>query len=77
VAALAPNLASKFRGAGQIPVCTVEMHVQEDTGYLRKHMREALDQLESDGQLSVAELKTDGKKRRARSYPNEALVTFL
>lgn len=77
MAALAPNLASKFRGAGQIPVSTVEMHVQEDTGYLRKHMREALDQLESDGQLSVAELKTDGKKRRARSYPNEALVTFL
>lgn len=39
-------------------------------------MREALTQLESTGQLRVAELKTDGKKRRARTYPNEALITF-
>jgi three-Cys-motif partner protein len=77
MAPLVFNLASKFRGAGQIPASRAEAHVQDDTGYLRKHMGEALEQLESGGQLKVAELKTDGKRRRARSYPNEALVTFL
>jgi hypothetical protein len=55
----------------------VEAYVHDETGYLRSHMGEALSQLESDGKLKVAELKTDGKKRRARSYPNEALITFL
>ncbi len=76
-APLAASLSAKFRGAGQIPVKRVETYVQDFTAYLRKHMREALQQLETDGKLKVAENKTDGKKRRAKSFPNEALVTFL
>jgi hypothetical protein len=55
----------------------VETYVLDFTAYLRKHMREALIQLETDGKLKVADNKTDGKRRRARSFPNEALVTFL
>ena len=55
----------------------IEAYIQDHTPYLRKHMGEALGQLESDGRLKVAEIKTDGKKRRAGTYPNEALVTFL
>lgn len=74
---LAADLVSKFRGAGEITVKRVEAYVQDDTPYLRKHMGEALGQLESSGRLKVAEMKTDGKKRRTRSYPNEALVSFL
>lgn len=74
---LAEQLSSKFLSSGQIAVKLVEDYVQDDTGYLRSHMGEALSQLESDGKLSVAELKKDGKRRRARSYPNEALVIFL
>jgi three-Cys-motif partner protein len=77
VAPLVVELASKFRGVGQLPVSLVETHVQDDTGYLRKHMGEALEQLESTGQLKVAESKIDGKRRRAGTYPNEALVTFI
>jgi three-Cys-motif partner protein len=74
---LAKQLSSKFISYGQIPVKLVEDYVQDDTGFLRSHMGEALSQLESDGKLKVAELKRDGKRRRAHSYPNEALVTFL
>jgi hypothetical protein len=74
---LAADMATKFRPAGQVPVKRVEAHVQDGTAYLRKHMGEALLQLETDGKLKVAENKTDGKKRRAKSFPNEALVTFL
>jgi len=77
VAPLASDLTSQFRGMGELLVKQVETYVQDHTAYLRKHMAEALGQLETDHHLQVAELKTDGKKRRARSYPNEALVTFL
>jgi hypothetical protein len=74
---LAQALVSKFRGTGEIPVKRIEAYIQDHTPYLRKHMREALEQLESDGRLKVAEIKTDRKKRRGGTYPNEALVTFL
>ena len=40
-------------------------------------MREALGQLETNGRLKVGEIKADGKKRRANTYPNDALLTFL
>jgi hypothetical protein len=75
---LSAALSAKFRGAGQIAVKRVETYVHDDTAYLRKHMGEALKHLESEqGKLKVAETKTDGQKRRANSFPNEALVTFL
>jgi hypothetical protein len=76
---LAVDISAKFRGAGQIPVKQVETYVQDHTAYLRKHMVEALKHLEvaPAAKLKVAEMKTDGQKRRAKSFPNEALVTFL
>jgi three-Cys-motif partner protein len=77
MAPLAADMSAKFRTAGQIPVKRVEAYVQDFTAYLRKHMGEALVQLETNGRLKVADSKTDGKKRRAKSFPNEALVTFL
>ena len=74
---LAADLTAKFRGAGEIAVKKVETFVNDETAYLRKHMGEALGQLELGGKLKVAEMKNDGKKRRKGSYPNEALVTFI
>lgn len=74
---LAAAMATKFRLSGQVPVKRVETYVQDETAYLRKHMGEALLQLESAGKLKVAENKTDGKKRRAKSFPNDALVTVV
>lgn len=71
-------MSAKFQGAGQIPVKRVETYVQDHTAYLRKHMVEALKLLESEpGKLKVAETKTDGQKRRGKTFPNEVLVTFL
>jgi len=57
-------------------VATVEEYVQNDTAYLRKHMLDALKLLEKAGDLAVADTKADGKKRRAGTYPNDALVRF-
>lgn len=48
VAPLAADLTTiKFRGAGGIAVKKVETFVNDDTAYLRKHMGEALGQLEA------------------------------
>jgi len=77
MAPLAADLANKFRGAGPVPVKKVETYVQDDTAYLRKHMGEALKQLEGEpGKLKVSVTKTDGQKRRGKTFPNEVVVTF-
>lgn len=74
---LKSDLIQKFRAAGEIPVERVETHTFNKTGFLRKHMREVLDNLESAGTVKVAPLQTNGKRRRRNTYPNAALVTFL
>lgn len=76
-APLIDALVASFRGKGQIVVEQVETFVQDDTAYVRKHMGEVLLQLETGGNLSVAPTKTDGTNRRAKSFPNDAQVTFL
>jgi three-Cys-motif partner protein len=72
---LKSDLAARFRGR-QVTVRQVEAYVLDVTGFIRKHMGEALGALESEGAIVVAEMKTDGKKRKAGSFPNEALITF-
>lgn len=74
---LKSNLIQGFRGAGEIPVGRVETYTFDKTGFLRKHMREVLDNLESEGLVKVALVKTNGKKRLRNTYPNDALITFL
>src|SRR5258707_826005 len=76
VAPLISDLQSKFHGAIQIPTQQVETFIQDKTPYLRKHMGEALTQLESSGRLKVAQFKSDGKRRRSGTYPNDALLSF-
>jgi len=73
---LASDLKSHFRAKPKMQIATVEEYVQNDTAYLRKHMVDALKLLEKAGDLAVADTKADGKKRRAGSYPNDALIRF-
>lgn len=76
ISLLAEELIQKFGGAGELLVERVESYVNDESAYLRKHMGEALQQLEDQGRVSIAPLKTDGSKRRAKSFPNEAKITF-
>jgi hypothetical protein len=75
-AGLASDLSSFFKGKPQLDVKHVERYVEDETAYLRKHMREALNLLESSGGITVADKKSDGKKRRAGTFPNGTLVHF-
>jgi three-Cys-motif partner protein len=74
---LAANLASHFKGHGQMDVKTIERHVNDETAYIRKHMRDALKLLQSKGGLKVADKKADGKPHKPGTFPTGALVTFL
>jgi hypothetical protein len=76
-APLAHELIQKYRGTGLRPVSIIQTHVEDNTAYLGKHMREALQQLEIDQRLTVSATKSDGKKRRAKSFPPDVLVTFV
>ena len=74
---LRSDLIQQFQPAGEIPIERVETFVFNETGFLRKHMGEVLENLESEGQVKVADLKTNGKRRLRNTYPNDALITFL
>jgi hypothetical protein len=58
-------------------MCSTNTTPSNRTVHLRKHMGEALLALETGKQLIVAETKTDGKNRRAKTFPNDARITFL
>lgn len=57
-------------------VSKVQKFVEEETSYIAKHMRRALNIMELDGMIKVDALKSDGTKR-TRGFPEDAIVTFL
>jgi three-Cys-motif partner protein len=77
LAPLVDDIQVHFRKVARIRSGQVLSYVQNQTPFIKKHMDEALVELESTGRLVVADLKTDGTKRRKNSYPDDALLTFL
>jgi three-Cys-motif partner protein len=73
---LASSVRGRFAGRGTIPAATVRLFVEDETAYLKKHMTSALQDLEQGGGLSVQATKSDGTKRKAKSYPDNALLSF-
>lgn len=61
----------------KIAVLEIKNFVELETPYLAKHMRDTLKQLEDQGRLCVDPCKQDGKKRKQKSFPEEAIVTFI
>jgi three-Cys-motif partner protein len=72
---LAKDLLTKFQG-DKLTVDKVKRYVEDNTSYIASHMRAALRILEQTDQLRVDPYKTDGKKRRRNSYPDNAIVEF-
>lgn len=73
---LAAQVREEFRLKGTVTGFQVRTFVENKTAYLKKHMTVALKQEEEGGHLKVEDLKTDGKKRRANSYPDEARLAW-
>ncbi|OGQ27433.1 MAG: hypothetical protein A2W61_01205 [Deltaproteobacteria bacterium RIFCSPLOWO2_01_44_7] len=75
--ALTKNICNRFRGKTRIPIQLVRKYTENDTPYLKKHMTPVLRKAEEIRKIKIEPLKTDGKKRIARTYPDNALITIL
>lgn len=73
---VAAEIRCRFRGKGAVTGKEVRTFVEDGTAYLKKHMTAALKIAEQRGQLGVDALKTDGARRRANTYPDEANLTW-
>lgn len=74
---LASQISDEFHGKGTVTGFQVRTFVENRTAYLKKHMTAALKHEEQSGQLKVDELKTDGKKRRANTFPDGARLAWV
>jgi len=59
----------------QAKVSQIRQFVEEETIYISKHMKQALNIMEAEGKLSVEHLKSDGTKR-TRGFPDTVIVNF-
>jgi len=66
---LKADLVRQFDKMADVLIERVERYVEDDTAFLPKHMREVLKVLESEGRVCVAEVKSDGNKRKKNTYP--------
>jgi three-Cys-motif partner protein len=74
---LIKQLRRKFCGKGQVSGLKVRTYVENETAYLKKHMTAALKLEEQDEKVRVDPLKTDGKQRRANTYPDEIKLAWV
>jgi hypothetical protein len=73
---LVDQLQQQFCGKGDVPCLDVRRFIEDKTPFLKKHMTVALKQEEARGGVAVEPLKTDGKKRRGNTYPDNARLRF-
>ena len=73
---LVPDLRKHFRGKGAVTGQAIREFVENRTAYLKTHMTAALRQEEAKGGIKVDPQKTNGMRRKAKSYPDDALITF-
>jgi len=78
---IVPNLSrileNRYRGKGIITCKDIIIFVEDKTAFLKQHMRKVFKELEPLEKIKVEKIKTDGKKRRAGSYPPQVLLTFM
>lgn len=70
-------LRDNFRNKGVVSGKEVRQFVEDNTAYLKKHMTSALKQEEAAKGIVVEAEKSDGKKRRRNTYPDESLLKFV
>jgi len=74
---LRKELQKEFKNKGIVIGKEVRKFVENKTEYIGKHLTAALRALENSGDLRVERLKSNGKKRKAGSFPPEVQITFL
>jgi hypothetical protein len=69
------TLRQSFAGQ-RTEVSQIRRFVHDQTAYIDKHLVSSLRFGEKTGAIHVDEQKSDGTKRRKKSFPDEAIVTF-
>ena len=69
-------IGKEFRGKGWRSCGEIRKFVENHTAFLKKHLTAALKNEEEAGNLKVAEKKMDGKKRIAKTFPDNLSVWF-
>ena len=67
-------IEKEFSGK-RVSVAKIQKFVEEETIYIAKHMRQALNVMETEGWINVEPLKSDGTKR-TRGFPKTTIVNF-
>ena len=73
---LKKDILEAFKEANNLNVESVRLFVEDQTAYLDTHMKRALKSLEAEAIIRVNDIKTDGKKRRAGTFPDGAVISF-
>lgn len=73
---LKDTLQTHFR-LGEVTGGEIKQFVEDNTPFLGKHKTIALEQLEAAKKIVVKPIKLNGTKRRATTYPEDAIVRFL
>lgn len=74
---LVEQLRKEFAGKGPVRGAQVRKFVENKTAYLKRHMTTALRLEEKAGRIKGEPKKLNGKPRKARTYPDDARISFL
>lgn len=68
-------LVKKYKGTTQTTVKIFE-YVENDTAFITSHAKRALLHLETNNEITVDPIKSDGSKRRKGSFPEGVVIHF-
>lgn len=69
-------LTQKFKGKKTTGE-DIRLFVEDQTPFVGKHKTAALGRLEANKQIQVEPIKSDGKKRKGKTYPDDSIITFI
>lgn len=72
---LSQLLRARFDGASAT-AGEIRTFVEDETAYLKRQMSDALKKMERVGEVAVSEYKVGGQKRKAGTYPDDAVLRF-
>lgn len=70
------DIINKERTKDKYEVGRIRMFVEDKTAFLEKHMRESLKYAEENDLINVDLIKSNGDKRRGKTFPDEVIINF-
>lgn len=71
------TILNKERKANKCSVGAMKKFVEDKTPFLEKHLKECLRYAENNNLIKVEVLKSNGKKRLGKTFPEEVIVNFV